>query len=52
MHILILSRIVFDIPYLYIQHTITLHLQYRRQVHISKKMKHDIILYQTQTTPQ
>ena len=36
--------------HLYIQHTITLHLQYNRQINF-KKIKHDIILYQTESTP-
>ena len=51
MHILILIRIVLDILYLYIQLTITLHLQYHRQVKFQKKIQHDIISYQTQFTP-
>ena len=50
MHILILIRIVLDILYLYIQLKITSYLQYHRQVKF-QKIQHDIILYQTQFTP-
>ena len=43
MYILILIRIVLDILYLYIQHTIILHLQYCRHINFKNNRWHHIV---------
>ena len=50
MHILILIRITFDILYLYIQLTITLHLQYHKQVKFQNNNTWHHIVSHTQFT--